>query len=67
MTRRTMRARLSRLWLLIRAPGRYSAARYAESSAMHLSAVRPETWREDTGGEGAEAGTGTVAEDRAAE
>lgn len=38
-----------RAWLLLTDPGRYSAERYAGSSRMHLSAVRPESWRKDVG------------------
>lgn len=49
--RERLRGRLRRAWLLVSDPGRYSAERYASSSAMHLSAVRPETWREDVGPE----------------
>lgn len=44
------RRRLRKLLLLVLDPARYSAEKYAESSAMHLSAVQPGTWRKDTGG-----------------
>lgn len=43
------RGRLARLWLLLSDPARWSAERYASSSAMHLSALHPETWRQDLG------------------
>ena len=42
-------AALRTLKLLITDPAAYSARRYATSSAMYLSAVMPETWREDVG------------------
>lgn len=37
------------LRLLATDPGRYSAERYAGSSKMYLSAVRPWSWRKDLG------------------
>lgn len=43
------RTRLGRLWLLLTDPARWSAERYAASSAMHLSAVQPASWRQDLG------------------
>lgn len=43
------RSRLGRLRLLLTDPGQWWAERYASSSAMHLSAVRPDTWRRDVG------------------
>lgn len=43
------RSRLSRLRLFLTDPGQWWAERYASSSVMHLSAVRPDTWRDDVG------------------
>lgn len=44
-----LRQAARRAWTLVTDPGRFSAERYAGSSKMYLSAVRPETWRQDVG------------------
>lgn len=45
----SVRRALRKLRLLLTDPARYSAERYAASSAMYFSAVRPGTWRTDVG------------------
>ncbi|MED5372877.1 MAG: hypothetical protein VX899_17795 [Myxococcota bacterium] len=44
-----LRARFRKLRLLLTDPARWSAEKYAGSSAMYLSAVMPGTWRQDLG------------------
>lgn len=44
-----LRNRIHVLKLLLTDPARYSAEKYAGSSAMYLSAVMPSTWRQDLG------------------
>lgn len=47
--RKRIRERIRLIKLLVSDPARYSAEKYAGSSAMYLSAVMPGTWRRDVG------------------
>ena len=58
--RERLHKRLRLLKLLVTDPARYSAEKYAGSSAMYLSAVMPGTWREDVGLPGETKGSKTT-------
>ena len=58
--RERLHKRLRLLKLLVSDPARYSAEKYAGSSAMYLSAVMPGTWREDVGLSGETKGSETT-------
>ncbi|MFT5583917.1 MAG: hypothetical protein ACI9VR_001501 [Cognaticolwellia sp.] len=50
--RERLHQRIRLIKLLVTDPARYSAEKYAGSSAMYLSAVMPGTWRDDVGVQG---------------
>jgi hypothetical protein len=66
--RKRIRERLTQqirlLKLLATDPARYSAEKYAGSSAMYLSAVMPGTWREDVGVQSERQGAETDPQER---